>query len=76
MSYLLIILLLIIYLHYITWIHTTETFVNKMEYTGQDFLYNNNPRDPNYNYITYSNSSLLLPNAFALVDKSLYSIDY
>lgn len=70
-----LILVLIIYLHYVTYVNK-EHFENKLEYAGQDFAYNNNPRDPNYNYITYLNDTVLVPNPFVYVNKSLYSIDY
>lgn len=69
-----IIFFVIIYMHYA--IYIVESFENRMEYAGQDLIYNNNPRDPNFNFTNFLDGSILVQDPAAYTNKSLYSIDY
>lgn len=80
--YLLIIVLAIIIIIYIIFLlfcpyawGVKETFENNFSYAGQSLIYNNNPRDPSFNYTTYTNA-ISVQNPAAYANKSAYSIDF
>lgn len=53
-----------------------EQFDGKMQNIdiGMDLAFVNNPADTSYNYISFRDNKLNVPNAMVLTNKSLYAI--
>jgi hypothetical protein len=74
-----IVILLTIYIIFLlfcpySW-NAKEAFENRLSYGGQSLVYNNNPRDPSFNYITFTDA-ITVQNPMIYANKSAYSIDF
>lgn len=69
-----ILLVVLILIFYIIKKTKKETFTGGLRYVGQDFAYNQNPRDQTYKYINYKDSFIYVPDPFTMVNKSLYTV--